>query len=192
MTPRRSPVLALLAVLLCNVLAVAQVSALSGGPVYPGGSVSTTGIYSGVMNGLLSNSLGLFTVSIPRSGLGTGTAAVFRNGYFFPGTIQAAVDPESASLSGLLDLKATVGTISIGTVGDNTVTLFAVLTASGLIRATISQSTSRFSRGTIRLNGTAVVSVSPESVAATGSVDPSLLVPVSFQIVGFKQAELTN
>lgn len=184
MSKKPSPVLALLAVLMCQVMLVSQAFALAGGPIYPGGSVSTTGVYAGVLNGLLSNSLGLFTVSVRSQGIGAGTAVVFRNGYFFGGTIQAIADPTSAALSGVLDLSYTYTFIRGGET--NTVTI----SASGLIRATIDQTNTRFGRGGIRLNGTAVVTATTPPTDQAIPVDSSLLSTISYQIVGFKQAEL--
>lgn len=188
MARRPSPILAVLALLLCQVLFVSQAHALAGGPIYPGGRISTTGIYSGVMNGLLSNSLGLFSVTIPRTGIGTGTAVVFRNGYFFSGSIQALVDPDSTRLSGTLDLQYSYTYVVAGLFGPITVSV--TISASGLVRASVDQTTTRFGRGGLRLNGTAVVTATAPPTDQPITVDPSLLTTISYNIVGFKQQDL--
>lgn len=188
MTRKPSPILALLAVLLCQVLFVAECQALAGGPIYPGTRISTTGVYSGVMNGLLSNSLGLFTVSLTRQGVGAGQAVVFRNGFFFSGTLQAVADPDSTNVSGVFDLQYAYSY----TVADsgNAVVVTVTISASGLMRATVDQTRSRFGASGIRLNGNAVITATLPPTTQSIPIDPGLLVPVNFQISGFKQAEL--
>ena len=94
---------ALLGSLLCYVLFATQCFAHKGGPNYGGGQVVTTGSYAGVLIPSGDNSLGIFTVTIPAVGLASGTVALFRNGYFYPGTIQAIADPDSAILTGVVD-----------------------------------------------------------------------------------------
>jgi hypothetical protein len=108
----------LLAALMCMVFNATQCFAISGGP-FGGGTtqVSVTGTYAGVLIPIQvevdpgpppvflppDNSLVLFTMRIPTTGLATGTSAVFRNGFFYPGTIQGLADPDSARLTGLVN-----------------------------------------------------------------------------------------
>ena len=97
----------LLACLMCPVLVVSQCFAIDGGPVFGGGGqVTVTGTYAGVFVpildptiGIPDNSLVLFTLSIPKVGLATGTVAVFRNGFFYPGTIQGSADMRERCLT---------------------------------------------------------------------------------------------
>ncbi len=188
MNRQPSPIFSILAVLLCYVLFAAEAQAISGGPVYPGGSVSTTGIYAGVLNGLQSNSIGLFSVTIPRNGLGSGRAVVFRNGLFFGGAIQATADPASGKVSGLLNLQyAYVYAVANG---GNTVIVAVTISAAGILQANLTSSNNRFSRGAIRLDGTALVTATAPPTDQPIVIDPSLLVPVNYTVVGFKQSEL--
>src|SRR4051812_35681660 len=102
----------LLACLMCEILPISQAWAIDGGPFDGGGTrVNVVGTYAGVFapksvnigEGVSSrdNSLGLFTASVPSTGLATGTASVFRNGYAYPGTIEAVADPDSAKMRGV-------------------------------------------------------------------------------------------
>ena len=195
MSRRPSPVLSILAAVLCQVLFVSSSAyALGGGPVYPGGGISTTGIYAGVLNGLLSNSLGVFSVTIPRSGAGTGTAVLFRSGIFFNGTINAVADPGSAQFSGILDLEFNSLRALPVNLTDLTLNLGAIfiVTGGGLVTGTLSQATGRFDRGQIRLDGSALVSFTPTLINGTTppAVDPNLFTPVNYVLIGYKQQEL--
>ena len=105
-----------LACLLCSVLIATNCFAIDGGP-WGGGSttVNVTGIYAGVFVPIpvtldpgpppvttTDNSLALFTLIVPNRGLATGTAATFRNGFFYTGTITGSADPDSAKLTGII------------------------------------------------------------------------------------------
>lgn len=99
---------ALFGSLLCLVLATSQSFALKGGPPYPtGGNIK--GTYAGVMQGLFdptnprsSNTLGLFSFSIPASGFATGTVVFFVAGRTFTGTFQGIGDPNKGRLRGVV------------------------------------------------------------------------------------------
>ena len=106
----------LLACLMCVVLSATECFAISGGPWGGGGGqVVVTGTYAGVLVPiptvlapgpppvtLTDNSLVLFTMKVPNTGLASGTSAVFRNGFFYTGTIQGSADPDSARLTGIV------------------------------------------------------------------------------------------
>lgn len=106
----------LLAALMCMVLNASQCFAIDGGPFGGGGThVVVTGTYAGVLVPIptvlapgpppvttTDNSLVLFTMKVPTTGLASGTSAVFRNGFFYPGTIQGSADPDSARLTGIV------------------------------------------------------------------------------------------
>ena len=88
---------------MCLVLGASQCFAISGGPFGGGGHVTVTGTYAGVFVPTLGgNTLALFTLKIPRTGGAAGAAVVFRNGFFYPGVIDAVADPDSAKVSGLI------------------------------------------------------------------------------------------
>lgn len=100
---------------------------LSGGPNYGGGgktSVVVTGTYSGVLKPVScttvspapspapsatptgrcgANSVGIFSLTIPSSGTGTGTVVVFDRGQAYNGTLQATANPLSGALDALLN-----------------------------------------------------------------------------------------
>jgi hypothetical protein len=85
--------------------------ALKGGPVF-GGKGNVVGTYAGVLVpsltvGLTDNSLVLFTLNIPQTGLASGTLAVFRNGLFYSGTIRGSADPDTAKLFGAINASFT-------------------------------------------------------------------------------------
>ena len=99
--------------LLCLVLAVSQSFALKGGPPYPGGG-NLKGTYAGVMQGVFdptnprsSNTLGLFSLSIPTSGFATGTVVIFVAGRTFTGTISGIGDPNKSKLQAVVQSTAT-------------------------------------------------------------------------------------
>lgn len=105
---------------MCLVLGASESFAISGGPWSGGTHVKLTGTYAGVFIPiptvrsvgpppvtLTDNSLALFTVKISREGIGTGTAVVFRNGFFYPGTIDATANPSSSTVSMLVQASFT-------------------------------------------------------------------------------------
>src|SRR6476646_2052709 len=107
----------LLGCLMCLVLTIAQTFAISGGPWGGRGQVSVTGTYAGVLIPVLvvvdpgpppvtlppDNSLALFTLKVPQTGGAAGAAVIFRNGFFYPGVIDAVADPDSAKISALFN-----------------------------------------------------------------------------------------
>lgn len=106
-----------LSLLLSFVLIQSQAFALSGGPRYGGNSGSMVGTYSGVMvaeptydpNDPLGfytqpvEGMGLFTVSVPETGLATGVITVFSDGNAFSGSFQGMGDSDAGTLKGVLD-----------------------------------------------------------------------------------------
>jgi hypothetical protein len=116
----------LLSLLLAYVFLQSQCWALSGGPVFSGSQQSLVGTYAGALlpsdGGLddtastgtgtttgtttgasaSANGLGLFTLSVPQTGLGTGDFVYFSEGRTFTGTITGLADPERNQLIGLL------------------------------------------------------------------------------------------
>ena len=103
---------ALLACLLCVVLPAAQCLAVKGGPEYGSGRGSLVGTYAGVMQGVFdptnpgsSNSIGVFSLGVQEAGLASGRFIMFSRGRAFTGSINAAADPENATLKGLLDAR---------------------------------------------------------------------------------------
>src|SRR5437763_16385518 len=101
----------LLAALMCLVFTITQAFAISGGPWSgSGGPVTVTGTYAGVLVPLVGvvdagpppvtlppdNSVALFTLKIPQTGLASGTSVVFRNGIAYSGPVQGSADLDTA------------------------------------------------------------------------------------------------
>ncbi len=117
----------LLASLMCLVLSIAQCFALKGGPNYTGTTANIVGTFAGVMRETNApNTLGLFSVSIPRTGFANGSVVLFVAGRSFVGTISGIGDPNRASLSAVVQtttettivLCTAAGTPATGTVSD--------------------------------------------------------------------------
>src|ERR1041384_5062877 len=116
---------AILGSLLFLVLCASECFALKGGPPYPGGSTVTTGTYAAILvpQDSSSNTLGLFTLVVPSTGLATGSAFMFGFGAAFTGAIQGAVDPKSATLYAVFNTEFD---ITVAT-SDTTTLVFAYL-----------------------------------------------------------------
>ncbi|RYD74763.1 MAG: hypothetical protein EOP84_19375 [Verrucomicrobiaceae bacterium] len=108
-----------LSLLLAFVFLQTQAWALTGGPNYNSGSatgnISLLGVYAGALlpsgdessdeiaaEDLATNGLGLFALSVPETGLGTGQFVYFSEGRTFTGTITGVADPDKGTLTGLL------------------------------------------------------------------------------------------
>ena len=105
--------------------------AISGGPVYQG-NTNVVGTYAGVMTAVASptptptatpdvspsstptatpdsndthNSLGVFSIGVPQTGLASGAFVMFTQGRVFNGSIQGVADPNNASLKGVLTAR---------------------------------------------------------------------------------------
>ncbi len=177
---------ALLGCLLSLVLATAQTFAVGGGPDYGGGGqVRTTGIYSGVMRpGPLSpgaNSIGLFSVSIPRAGLGTGTVIMFTTGQTYVGTFTGLADPDTAKLSGQIDASFPIVSSEIDSDGDLITTTF-LAKAAGKLEGQIRQNSNVFSTSSARIIGEANVQYS--------IFVNTPFTQIGYIVSGFKQQEL--
>ncbi|HEY1770477.1 MAG TPA: hypothetical protein VGG02_09515 [Chthoniobacterales bacterium] len=182
---------ALLGSLLCLVLFASECFAIKGGPVYPTGSIVTTGNYAGVLYPPANeNSLGIFVVTVPTTGIATGTVAFFRNGYYYAGTVQGIADPDSAMFIGVAD-----ATLSITFAGSSTSTsssfLVVTFNASGDIFAKIAADPNSFSSVSARLSGTAGITyvvVDPLDQQQANAGDSNG--PINYIVDGFKQSEI--
>lgn len=185
----------LLACLMCLVLTMSECFALKGGPVFGKGQVTTTGIYAGVLvPNVADNSLGIFSVIIPNRGTGTGTISFFRNGIFYPGTIQAVADPDSGVLTGVASSTISI-TFTSTTDADTGETTDIVITfnANGSLNGKIKANRVAGSIALARLTGTsdityATVGSAPGVDLGTGNSDG----PLPYEIDGFKQAEINQ
>ncbi len=172
---------AILGSLLCYVLFASQCFALKGGPPYPGSQIAATGTFSGVLlpNQEISpftNSIGLFTVVFPKTGLGTGSLVIFQTGQTYVGTVQGLVDPKGSVVSALLYATFPYSrTIQTGT-DDKGQPIFTIQTviavASGQLNGKVTS--------TARITGLADVQFS----LTVNNVDSEVV----YDVFGFKQA----
>jgi hypothetical protein len=186
----------LLAILLCPVLTASECFAISGGPVFGKGQVRTTGNYAGVfVPAAMDNSLGLFTTTIPRTGMGTGTVAFFRNGIFYPnGTIQALADPDSAVLTGVIQSSFNVTfTSEVNPVTGTTKNIVITFQANGSIKGKIRANSNIFSTAAARITGKGAITYSTIGSAPGFDSGPANSGgPISYKVSGFKQSEVSQ
>ena len=162
----------------------------NGGPAYPATS-NVAGTYAGVMmprnsgspSGCAMNSLGIFSLVVPTSGLSNGNFVMFAQGRVFSGTIQAAADAEKATIKGILEatFDFTVTDLSTGITADVTAS------ANGNIDTDITSSSSISLGVGARLSGKAALHIDQ------GAINPITLEPLptcqmSLSVDGFKQS----
>ena len=173
---------ALFAFLLCFVVTASQTFALKGGPPYPVGT-NIVGSYAGVMQGVFdptnprsSNTLGIFSLGIPQTGLATGSVALFTGERTFVGTIQGIGDPNKSTL------RAAFQAIPVVTGGGETIFTLN-FHADGTLTADIKTVRSAFNTvANTRLVGTANVTTTNRNVS------PPTQTISSFVVDGFKQS----
>lgn len=196
---------------MCLVLGASQCFAISGGPFGGGSQVTVTGTYAGVFVPIptvldpgpppvtmTDNSLALFTLKIPKTGLASGVTAVFRNGLFYSGTIQGSADPDSAKLTGVVNssFQETVATTS-------TTTFVFEYDANGqFVNAKIVANPNVASSATTRIKGRASLTYRTDapdpnctnSFPTPCPSDPNGNSggPIDYKIHGFKQSEVSS
>jgi hypothetical protein len=177
---------AVFGVLLCYVLFASQCFAIKGGPIYSGPSnVTATGTFAGVLlpnefSG--SNSIGLFSINLPTTGLGTGPLFIFQTGETYTGTIQGIVDPDSAKFFALLNATFPfITTIQTGTDTNGNPTFTSetvVASASGRLNGQLA-GTSQNGSSSTRITGTADV----QFAEFVNKVDSEIV----YDVFGFRQ-----
>jgi hypothetical protein len=188
-----------LACLMCLVLTASQCFAISGGPIFGTSGVSVTGTYAGVFVPRATvivldpgpppvtqtlppdNSLALFSLSIPSTGIGSGTAVIFRNGITYTGTISASADPDSGVLSGGINGTATF---------TPTTTTMETFSATGEFQNTRITAGPTSTSSATRIKGKArityiAVPPSPGSGGDSGG-------PIRYRVHGFKQSNASS
>jgi len=199
----------LLAILMSFLVTEAPVLAIHGGYTL-GGSAGVNGTYAGVLvpvqDTLLTtgsnisdfgaNSLGLFTLSIPSTGLGTGQVYIFSGGEQLAGTIQALANP--ATENGIVGVISATGEITVASVVDNFFGINQVQNqitgqASGGFTASTVQSTVSDSAQGINLDGTANVTVTSSTTnATTGGTSFIPTDAIVFAVDGFQQSPFAS
>lgn len=188
---------ALFASLLCLVLAVTQAFALKGGPAYPPGD-NLPGVYAGVLQGVFdptspasSNSIGVFSLGVPTTGIATGPFVMFSRGRVFSGTIQATADPTKASIKGVLSATFNYNLSTLITNSDGSThieTIAVTASANGPLNSTVSSTKSKnLTKSATIIQGDATLNISQGHVAANG--DPVIVSILSLTVSGFKQSE---
>ena len=189
----------LLGCLMCVVLAASECFAISGGPVFDSG-VNVVGTYAGVIRarplnappsekfpddfppGCSFNSLGVFSVGVPASGIATGDFVMFSQGRVFTGTIRGTADPNTAKLTGVLNATFDF-TVSIP--GGDSIDVTAE--ANGHLKTTISNRSNAAAGTTaIRLAGTAKLNINQGEVNA--DLSPHTTCEMTLKVKGFKQS----
>ncbi len=190
---------ALLGSLLCLIFATSPAFAISGGPVYSSSS-SYVGTYAGVLKGAFdptlqgansSNSIGVFSLGVPTTGIGTGAFVMFTRGRVFSGNIQANANPNNSALKGVLaaTFNYNVQTISTDSAGvTKIITTPVTATVNGSMDAKLSTSkTARVSTTTSTIiKGTAFLDIEQGGVTASG--DPVINGVISLSVTGFRQS----
>ncbi|MEP7015487.1 MAG: hypothetical protein ABI925_08615 [Verrucomicrobiota bacterium] len=184
---------ALLASLMCSVLTLSQAFAISGGPFTGNRHVSVLGTYAGVFIAAIDpatglrdpNSLAVFTLKVPQNGLATGIAAIFRNGFYYPGAIQASADPASAEVNG--GIQGQFDDI----IESGTITVTQHYFASGRFEgAKVVVKPGGLDLRSVRLRGTASIAYVPGTSVTGNPPDPrgDSGGPIPYKIKGFKQS----
>jgi hypothetical protein len=188
----------LLAILLSFVITEAPVFAIHGGYTL-GGSQSLIGTYAGVLvptsNTLLVSTasnfgldaLGLFTLSVPSTGIGTGSAIIFADGYTFTGTIRGIPNPnDSTAVSGVINANFDYNYTYITTSG-SAVTTTVTASAQGPFDATTSSDTESSGGQGVDLSGTATLNISDGFVDENNGT-PIVAEDITFAVEGYLQS----
>ena len=157
--------------LMCFVLGASESFAIDGGPVYPGGT-NVVGTYAGVIDRVVTdspldcgaNSIGVFSVGVPKTGISSGTFVMFSQGRTFTGTIQGVADPGKSTLKGVLsatfNFTVTQTIINPVTGVPTTTTTDVTAGANGSLKTQIASGVDlTFGVTATRLRGTATLSI---------------------------------
>lgn len=140
-----------LSLLVTYVLLQTQTWALSGGPVFdtPGSVTNVVGTFSGVLSPRIfgDTSIGIFSLTVPTSGLSSGAFNYFTNGSVFVGTISGVADPEKNSITAFLSATAT--SRQYITTTTTTTTGGVIVTTTNSVLSTVG---SGFATGTLEAN----------------------------------------
>jgi hypothetical protein len=184
-----------LALLLAYMLIQAQTWALSGGPVYTNDQQSLTGTYAGVVVPTFesttadptvnpddvfgANSLGVFTIGVPATGIAQGSIALFFEGSFFQGGVVGIADPGEGKIYGLAQLvRVTSKAVQGGDDGGISVGFDAK--ADGTIEAEVD-----VEQGGLRLSGSGVFELKIIDLTTLEFEDQGL---IKVEIEGFRQS----
>jgi hypothetical protein len=133
------------------------------------------------------NNLGLFTLSIPQTGLATGTVLIFTGERTFSGPITGLADPNTDIL------VATLQGIPVVTSGDTTIETLN-LHADGTINGKIRANKRTTGISSIRVRGTAHVTTTNQSSLCTigCNCQTDCKRETDYTVHGFKQSESSS
>ncbi|MEY2480278.1 MAG: hypothetical protein QOI04_1205 [Verrucomicrobiota bacterium] len=170
---------------MCLVLGAAQCFAISGGPFGGKGLVPVVGSYAGTMNDVVvgSNNMGIFTLSIPQTGLATGSVFIFTGERTFSGPISGLANPNTDVL------VATLQGIPVVTSGSTTIETLN-LHADGTVNAKIKQSKNSTSISSVRIRGSAHVTTTNQNSGCTVgcNCETDCKRTTDYTVHGFKQS----
>ena len=173
---------ALFGALICLVFTLTKSFAISGGP-WSGGNkiIGVVGTYAGVLHDVVvgSNNLGIFTLSVPQTGLASGNVLIFTGERTFSGPITGLADPNSDIL------EATLQGIPVVTSGSTTIETLN-FHADGTMNAKIRGSKNATSISSVRVRGTAHVTTTNRNVS------PPSQTMTDYVVHGFKQSESSS
>ena len=180
----------LLACLMSLVFTISQSFAISGGPWSGGkGLVGVVGTYAGTLQDVMvgSNNLGIFTLSVPQSGLSTGSVLIFTGERTFSGPITGLADPNTDVL------LATLQGIPVVTSGSTTIETLN-FHADGTVNAKIRANRKSTSISSVRIRGTAhVTTINQNSGCTTGcNCQTDCKRETDYTVRGFKQSESSS
>jgi len=196
----------LLAILLSFIMTEAPVLAIHGGYSL-NSAISLVGTYAGVMvptaDNILSasatdfgtNSLGLFTLSLPSSGLGSGSVIIFSNGRTFTGDIHALANPDPGANAGIIGILTAsfnynLSIPSTGTDGAVTVSTISVTAnAQGSFDVQAVQDANSVGSLGVNVDGTSQINVDQGFVSGSNGT-PIVVEQVTFAIEGFQQSQV--
>ena len=163
------------------VFTLTQSFAISGGP-FSGGNkiIGVIGTYAGVMHDVVvgSNNLGIFTLSVPQTGLATGSILIFTGERTFSGPITALADPNTDVVEGTLQ-----GIPVVMSSGQTVTTLDCH--ADGSLNAKVRLSKKSLGISAVRLRGTSHVNT-------TGGCCTAPPCTTDYTVRGFKQSESSS
>jgi hypothetical protein len=192
--------------------ALTSAYAIKGGPEYPAGT-NVVGTYAGVLTPTASpcasptpppmctpavascaaNSIGVFSIGVPSSGLATGTFVMFAQGRVFNGTVRGVADPDKATLKGVLSARYdfTVSRTTpcpepVGTCTPSASRENVTATANGNLKTRITTSPTVTGGAATRLKGNATLDVSNGTVES-GTLEQHVDCEMYLKVTGFKQ-----
>ena len=181
---------ALFASLLCLVLTASETFAIKGGPPYPAGT-NLVGTFAGVLQGVFdptnpgsSNSIGVYSIGVPKTGNATGPFVMFARGRVFSGTITATADPNKATIQGVLN-----ATYNFSVTNSSGLTVQVTANANGPLDATVASTKSKnLGTSSTTMRGTAVLNIS-QGLVNGATFDPIIADILSLTVSGYKQSD---